>query len=527
MTVSSAVFETVQLTKIYPGTLALDAVSLSFPPGKVSVVIGRNGAGKSTLVKILSGVIQPTAGEILLDGATLTLRSPSQARARGIATVHQELSLLPGLSVGENVLFGRLPRRSGLPSGLIDWRRLYQEARSILEGLDVHLNVRAPVASLSLAERHMVEVARAVSSRPRVVLFDEPTAGLGLAETRTLLHLTRRLARGGVTVLYITHRLGEILEIADTVSVLRDGRLAATIPPSEATSRKLVELMYGEAPADDEVMPVEAKSLRESRAAPGSGGDSDTVLEVDGLAYRNVLRGVSFRLHAGEILGIAGMLGSGRTELLMGLFGGLRADSGRVTLPPRRSMSASACRPSLMASFGLALVPEDRAMLGLVSGLSTLDNVCLANLRRLGTAGFLSRTKQRRAVAPLLQDLGVVAADLDAPVTVLSGGNQQKIVLGKWLIGEPRILLCDEPTRGIDVRAKRQVFDILKSASRKGVASIVVSSELEELIELCDRILVLRGGTISAEVDGRGITLDRLFALCMEPSAQNASPAHP
>jgi ribose transport system ATP-binding protein len=528
----SPVLETRGLSMTYPGTRALDGVTLAFGAGRVSALVGRNGAGKSTLLKILSGALRPSAGEVRIDGARVDLRSPAEARAHGIATVHQELSLIPGLSAAENVLLGRFPRRRGLARAAIDWRRLDEEAAEILAGMDVRVDPRAIVARLPLAQRQMIEIARAVSSGARAVLFDEPTAGLARAETLTLFRLVRGLAERGVAVVYVTHHLGEIAEIADTVTAVRDGKVAATIPAREISAAALVAMMYGEDAPDARAQAFGSAAAGETTPAAARGDRTLPVLEVEGLALAGVLHDVSFMLMPGEILGIAGMLGSGRTELLMALFGARPAERGRILVrgasdgasgPVARSaplsevrLDATSCRPARMRALGLALVPEDRKTQGLVMGMSVLDNLCLASLSRTARRGVITRSRQRTAALPAVKDLDLVAPDLAAPVGVLSGGNQQKVVLGKWLLRDPRVLLCDEPARGVDVRAKGQLFEALREMSRRGIASILVSSELEELLEVSHRILVLRRGTLSGEHRPGDLTLDRLVALTLE-----------
>jgi len=522
------VLETRGLAMSYPGTRALDGVSLSFPAGRVGALIGRNGAGKSTLVKILSGALRPSAGEVRLDGVPVALRSPADARARGIATVHQELSLVPGLSAAENVLFGRFPRRRGFAGLAIDWRRLHDEAARLFESMGVRVDPRAIVGRLPLAQRQMIEIARAVSSGARAVLFDEPTAGLARAEVEILFGLVRGLAERGVAVLYITHQLGELSEIADTVTALRDGRAAATIPAEAISSSALVSMMYGDdaAALRGTSRPPGAAETVFPAGSPEAGPEPDhspvgasPVLEVEGLGVGAVLHDVSFTVRPGEIVGIAGMLGSGRTELLLALFGARPADRGRLVLRSGGRTSAfDAVRatPARSGRHGVGLVPEDRKTQGIVPGMAVLDNLCLASLMTIARRGVIRSARQRRAVAPIVSELDLVAPDLGSPISALSGGNQQKVVFGKWLLRGPGLLLCDEPARGVDVRAKGQLFETLRALSRRGVASIVVSSELEELLEVCHRILVLRGGTLAGEHRPRDLTLDGLVSLCME-----------
>lgn len=491
--------ETVGLRKVYPGTVALDDVSLGFEAGKVSALLGKNGAGKSTLVKILSGAIQPTRGRVLVDGREVRLRTPKEAFAQGIATVHQELSLIPELSVGENILLGRLPKRRVLGGIVVDWRAVYERSDAVLKTLGVSLDVRQRAGSLRVAQQQVVEIAKAMSFRPSALLLDEPTSALARHEVAALFGLVRELAEAGVAVVYITHRLQELPDIADSVAVLRDGKFVGAVPIAAATPERIVEMMFGEA-------------VRAARPA-GRPPRGEPVMEVRHLTMGRKLRDVSLTLHRGEVLGIAGMLGSGRTELLMSVFGGMRFDEGEISIDGQSVRSPA---PARMKRMGVALAPESRKEQGLVLQMSTLDNACLAGLDRVAHWGFLRKGRQREVVRRMVEDLQITVADLDQPVSALSGGNQQKVVLGNWLNTKPRIMLLDEPTRGIDVQAKQQVFQIVSDLSRDGIACIFVSSELEELLEVCHRIVVLRDGRVVAEVDPLGLRLDRLVAMCME-----------
>jgi ribose transport system ATP-binding protein len=547
------VLETRLLGKTYPGTRALDRVSLAFEGGRVAALVGRNGAGKSTLVKILSGAVPPSDGEVLLDGRSAVFRSPGDAKDAGIATVHQELSLVPGLSAAENILFGRFPRRRGLAAAAIDWRKLNETASQMLSAIGVPIDPRETVSRLSLAQQQVLEIARAVHAEARVILLDEPSSGLSRSEVEMLFRLVRTLAGRGVAVVYVTHRLAELAEIADTVTAFRDGRHVGTIPASEASPARLVELMFGEtapgspgsqdrqaggafgtraalesATASGAEGPVAAAEPRaESPAAPAptasrppAGAPAvSPALEVRGLTLAGRLHDIAFTLGRGEILGIAGMLGSGRTETLSTIVGALRADGGEIVVHGPagvRTLPASRTTPRIMRSLGVALVPENRQVQGLVAGMSVLDNICLASLGRIARGGVITRALQRRAAAPLVRDLEISAPSLDAPVSALSGGNQQKVVIAKWLARSPRVMLFDEPTRGIDVQAKAQVFGILRGLAASGIGSIVVSSELEELLDVCHRIVVIRHGRIVGEASPEGLSLDGLLSLCME-----------
>ncbi len=492
--------ETVSIRKEYPGTIALNDVSLSFKEGEIHALVGKNGAGKSTLVKIFAGAIQPSSGSILLNGTQLHLRSPREAFERGIAAVHQELSLVPELSVAENILLGRLPMKKGFGRGLIvDWPEVERKAEETLASFGVHLDVRARAGRLGVAQQQMVEIAKAMSYKPSVVMLDEPTSALARRETEHLFELLHRLDSRGIILLYITHRLQELREIADVVSILRNGEVAGTVNIQEASPSSLASLMFGQ------TIRTERPATLPSRAP--------VALEVRHLTRTGVFSDISFSLHEGEILGIAGLLGSGRTELLRSIFGADPSDRGNVIVNGASLRPAS---PAMMKRYGLALTPENRKAEGLVQTASTRFNMCIASLDRLTTGGFITRERERMVVRAMVKNLDMVLADMEAPVSLLSGGNQQKVVAGKWLNTAPRIMLFDEPTRGIDVQAKQQIFQIMYGLSRKGISAIVVSSELEELLDICHRILVMRSGRLVATLDPGSTSIEQLVEACME-----------
>jgi len=496
--------EVVGIRKEYPGATALDGVTLGFAPGEVHALIGKNGAGKSTLVKILSGAVQPTAGRILVRGERVRLASPRDAFAKGIATVYQELSLVPEMTVGENILLGRMPTTWG--GVKLDRRRAYAAASEILASLRMDLDVRAKVSGLGMATQQMVEIAKAMAGEPSAVLMDEPTSALARDETESLFALIARLTARGVTVVYISHRLQELPRVAHRVSVLRDGKLIGTRAIADATPGVIAEMMFGDA------MHKTPPAVALARRKP--------VLEVRGLRRAGRLRDIDLTLHEGEVLGLAGMVGAGRTELLRAISGADRLDGGSIRIDGREVGRPS---PARMKALGLGLIPENRKEEGLVLELSTDDNVCLANLKRWARAGVIDRRRRRAAVARTVADLDIAVSDPERKVSELSGGNQQKVVIGKWLNTAPRVLLFDEPTRGIDVRAKQQVFQIIADLSRRGIASIFVSSELEELLDVCHRILVMQEGRITAEVEAADVTLAQLFALCVQADSRSAA----
>jgi ribose transport system ATP-binding protein len=491
--------QAVDIRKEYPGTVALDDISVTFEAGIIYALIGKNGAGKSTLVKILAGAVQPTSGRILVDGAEVKLRTPTDAFNNGIATVYQELSLVPHLTVAENILLGRLPMRNGFGDFVVDWPGVFAGARAVLDDMQVDLDVRKKASELSVAQQQIVEIAKAMSFKPSAVMFDEPTSALAQHETENLFKLIRKLADKNVAIIYITHRLGELQQIAETVTVLRDGRYAGSIEMADATAEQIVHMMFGEI-------------VQKQRPADLKVG-SEIVMEVRNLERQGWFANVNFKLRKGEILGIAGMLGSGRTELLKAIFGAEAFDEGEIIIAGETVRIAT---PVRMKNFGLALTPEDRKEEGLIQILSTRANMCLASLGRISTRGFTTKKRERNIVSKLTKKLDIKVSDIEQVVSSLSGGNQQKVVVGNWLNANPRVILFDEPTRGIDVRAKQQLFQIMWDLSRQGVGCIFVSSELEELVEVCHRILVMKKGRIVHKVRPDQISPDQLFVLCME-----------
>lgn len=498
MSTSVHSLQTLNLRKEYPGTVALDDVTVSFTGGKIHALIGKNGAGKTTLVKIIAGAIQPTSGSILVDGNEASLRSPRDAIERGIVAVYQELSLVPELSVAENILLGRLPKKTGFTHSVIDWRRVCTRAEEILSNLEVSLDVRARASTLGVAQQQVVEIAKAISNEPSILILDEPTSALAQHETECLFSLLKTLAARGVVLLYVTHRLQELHEIADTVTVLRNGSLVGTTDIREASPLAIVRMMFGEV-----VQRVKPADL---------GAPKEPFVQVQSFSRQGAFHNINFTVNKGEILGIAGLLGSGRTELLRALFGADPPDKGELVIAGQRVQPSS---PQQMKELGIALTPENRKDQGLVQLLSTRVNLCLASLNRISSHGFLTRAREQVLVDKNVQELDIKVTNTEAPIAFLSGGNQQKVVIGKWLNTNPRLVLLDEPTRGIDVQAKQQMFQIIWDMSKRGISCIVVSSELEELLDVCHRILIMRQGQIVSEVRPSEISLENLFTVCM------------
>jgi ribose transport system ATP-binding protein len=482
------------ITKVFPGTKALDDVTLSFESGKVNALIGKNGSGKSTLIKIINGAYLPDGGTLDLDGTPLKFENPSDAFAKGMATVYQEMSLIPGLSVAENILIGRYETKGAF----VDWKKTYAKAQALLDEMGIELPVRELVVNLSVWQCQVVEIVKAMSCRPKVILLDEPTSALAQHETQILFKLIRELKKKDVIIIYITHRLQELWEIADTSTVLRDGVSTGKVDMAGAQPRDILKLMVGD---------VEVRQRPADLVI-----SKENILEVAGFNRDPWFKDISFTLKKGEILGIAGMLGSGRTELLRAIFGADKADSGTVILDGEAITRPS---PRSMSKRGMAFTPEDRKLQGLVQILSIKDNLVHACLGLVSPGGFVDKKLEKKFADRQVDTLQIKTTGIELPMTSLSGGNQQKVVVGKWLNADPKVIILDEPSRGIDVNAKQQIFQIIWDQSRRGIASVVVSSELEELLEVCHRIIIMRLGRFIGEVRPEDVTIEQLYSLCM------------
>jgi len=491
------------VTKDFPGVRALDGVSFDLVPGEVHALCGENGAGKSTLIKILAGYWPHGSygGEVVLDGAPVRFASLRDAERHGIALIAQELALVPELSVAENLMLGREPVRHGL----VDWRRIFSEARRGLLRVGLDVDPRRPVRELGVGQQQMVEIARALLKDARILVLDEPTAALTEADTSRLLALLRELRAHGVSSIYISHRLDEVFAIADRITVLRDGRSVGGGPRGELGRDAVIALMVGR----------EVKDLY-PRPAPSAG---PFALRVESWCVadpanpgRFVVRDVSFDVRQGEVLGVAGLLGAGRTALLSSLFGAaLAPTSGRLALGdgPWRAPFAS---PAEAIAAGFALVSEDRKRYGLVLEADLRENLTLATLRRYRRGPLLDHRARERAAGAQVEALRIRAPGLGAIAGQLSGGNQQKAVLGKWLLARPRVLLLDEPTRGIDVGARAEVYQLVEGLAAQGLAVVLVSSDLPEVLGLAHRVLVLSQGRRTGLMDWRDATPERVMA---------------
>ena len=468
------------LTKSFPGVKALQDVRIDVRAGEVHALLGENGAGKSTLIKIVSGVYLPDAGTIRIDGGEVQFAGPQAAQAAGIATVFQELLLFPELTVAENIFLGHAPRTR---FGGIDWRAMRTRAAEILASLEIdELDVEAPVSSLSVANRQRVEIAKALSLNARVLILDEPTAALPEADVLRLFAIVRNLRARGVGVVYISHRMAEIFALADRVTVLRDGAYVATRQVAETTEPELIAMMVGR--TIDHLFP----KLDTTPGAP--------VLEVRDLVSPPVVRGVSLTVRAGEIVGLAGLIGSGRSELAQTVFGMTPASAGEIRIDGRPVRIASAAEAK---RHGIAYVPEDRGSQGIIRPMTLRENVSLAVLRRVAGRGFIDRAGETALAVDAIARFSIRARGPEQIVGKLSGGNQQKVVLGKWLATKPRLLIMDEPTRGIDVGAKAEIHKLMSELAAQGLAVLMISSELPEILGMSDRILVMREGRIAAE----------------------------
>lgn len=468
------VLELQNIRKSFAATVALKDMSLAVAPGEIHAIVGENGAGKSTLIKVMTGVHQPDRGRILVDGRPVTLGGTQGAQDLGIAAIYQEPMVFPDLDVAENIFISN--RAQG---ALMNWRRLYAQAEALVARLGVKLDVRRAASGLTLAEQQTVEIARALSLNVKVLIMDEPTASLSAHEVARLLDIARALKAEGVAVIYISHRLDEIFQVADRVTVIRDGSHISTRPIAEVTPESLVQDMVGRA--------IDAFAVKTEAAPHGA-----PVLQIKALGRTGVFRGISATVHAGEILCFAGLVGARRTDVALALFGIAPADQGEILVEGR---PVTLQNPQEAMAQGIAYVSEDRRKMGLALSLPILANISLASLGKLtGAFGLIDRRAERRMAEGWRQALAIKAADVGVEVGKLSGGNQQKVMLAKWLETKPRILIVDEPTRGIDVGAKAEVHGLIRRLAAEGVAVIVISSDLPEVLALADRVLVMREG---------------------------------
>ncbi|MBP7893076.1 MAG: sugar ABC transporter ATP-binding protein [Firmicutes bacterium] len=474
-----------RITKRYPGVTALDEVDFYLRSGEVHALVGENGAGKSTLIKILAGAESKDSGEVTLDGRVVEITQPRQAKDLGISVIYQDFGLVPHLSISENIMLGREPVLPGAGGfgGFIDRPALQRAAVQVMTELGLNLSPKTPVSHLSVAQKQMVEIAKAVSTQARIIVMDEPSATLTLHELDRLFDLIRTLVRQGVSVVYISHRLEEVFTIADRVTVLRDGKIAAVKPICQTNREDLIRNMVGREMVGD--YPKRVASLGE------------TVLAVENVVRRGVLHGISFTLRKGEILGVTGLVGAGRTELARAVFGADRIDSGAVMLEGKKLSLSS---PKDAIARGISLATEDRKEQGLVLGMTVRENTTLANLQAVSKGAFVDRARESEAALGFVRKLAIKTPGIEQRARNLSGGNQQKVVLAKWLFANSKVVIFDEPTRGIDVGAKQEIYQLMRRLAADGIGIIMISSELPEVIGMSDRVLVMHEGSIAAEI---------------------------
>ncbi len=484
-------------TKRYPGVLALDKASFRVEPGEVRALLGKNGAGKSTLIRLLTGAEVPDSGAVSIGGVALSGSGSARAQdafSRGVRVVYQELSLVPGMSIAENLFLGRWPRRAGV----LDYAGMEQEARDAMRRLGLTMSPADLVAGLSPAERQLVEIARVLLGKPKLVILDEPTSSLAAAEAEKVMAAVKRIAAEGIAVIYISHRMNEIRQIARSATVMRDGRIIDTVDVAGADTREIVRLMLG------------SEAAQAARIEPKT--REKIVLAVEDLTLPPKLDRISFALRQGEVLGIAGLLGAGRTELLQAIMGVRPFESGRISVD-----GADLRRPSYRAMLkrGFGYTPESRKEEGIVPLLGVDENTVATDFAAVSHRGILSARRIAEATRSVIGRLHVKTAATDTPIGTLSGGNQQKVVIGRWVHAGSRVLLLDEPTRGVDVEAKAQIYAIIRQLAAEGRSVIFVSSEIEELPLVCDRVLVLRDGRLTDEFLSPAIDQDAVMAACI------------
>ncbi|MFR1540123.1 MAG: sugar ABC transporter ATP-binding protein [Oscillospiraceae bacterium] len=480
------------ITKEFPGVKALDDVTINIERGTIHGLVGENGAGKSTLIKILAGIYQPNKGEIILDGKPCRFNSPIEARRAGISVVHQEIKLAEPLSVAENMFLGNVQ----LKNGLVDWKGMRRRAREIVEDLGMDIDINAQVSSLTVAKKQIVEIMHAINNNSRILIMDEPSAVLTDRELEVMFRIVKQLRDEGITIIYISHRLDEIFGLCSNVSVLRDGCHIDTIPVASVDRQGLINMMVGREMGQE--YPKEVGNV---------GG---TILEVKNLS-RGILQDISFEVKSGEVFGISGLVGAGRTELARAILGIDKPESGEVYVRGKKvhyRTFADAIRD------GLGLIPEDRKLQGLVQIMSVKRNTTLVNMKRVLRAGVISSSLEEKLSKEYADKLHVVTPSMETEVQYLSGGNQQKVVIAKWLFQNSEILFLDEPTRGIDVGAKAEIYRLINRMAKEGKTIIMISSEMPELLGMCDRIMVMHEGHKMGELNAAEATQAKIMALC-------------
>ena len=485
-------FEMKGISKQFPGVQALDSVDFSVRAGEVHALVGENGAGKSTLMKILGGAYLADSGEMFLDGVKLDIENPSDGIRAGLNVVYQELVLAPHLSVAENIMLGQQPKKNRVS---VDWTETRRLAREVLEQLGVNIDVRRTVHSLTVSQQQIVEIARALKRKSRVLVLDEPSAVLGQQDIDLLYTVIRRLKEQGIAIIYISHRLEEIFLIADRVTILKDGKIVGTELSSELDEKQLVKMMIGR----------ELKNVYQKSNISNFG---DEVIRVEGLTKEGVYKDISFSVRAGEILGLAGLVGSGRTDLVRAIAGADRYDDGSIFIYGKRAIYNS---PSAALAYGISLLPEDRNLQGLFLKRPLFENVTIASLHQVTKFGIINLKKERKKVQNLINEIEIRASSVNQLANNLSGGNKQKVVLARWLGAGSKVLIFDEPTRGVDVGAKVEIYRLMNQLAQGGAAIIMVSSEMPEVLGMSDNILVLWRGNLAASFQREEATNEKIL----------------
>ena len=480
------------ITKVFPGVKALDNVTINVERGTIHGLVGENGAGKSTLIKILAGIYQPNEGKVFIEGRDMNFSNPIEARAAGVSVVHQEIKLAEPLTVAENMFLGNVM----LKKGLVDWKGMRKRAQEIVDDLGMDIDINAQVSSLTVAKKQIVEIMHAINNNSKILVMDEPSAVLTNRELDVMFRIVRQLREKGITIIYISHRLDEVFDLCDNVSVLRDGQHINTLPIGELDRVSLINMMVGREMGQEypkEYVPI-----------------GDTILKVEGLT-RGILKDISFEVKAGEIFGISGLVGAGRTELARAILGIDKPEAGEVYV---RGKKAKYHTFADAIKDGLGLIPEDRKLQGLVQIASVKRNTTMVNLRRVLQGGIINQKLEDKLSAEYAKKLHVATPSMETEVQYLSGGNQQKVVIAKWLFQESEILFLDEPTRGIDVGAKAEIYRLMTQMVKEGKTVVMISSEMPELLGMCDRIMVMHEGHKMGELSSEEATQEKIMALC-------------
>jgi ABC-type sugar transport system ATPase subunit len=489
------------IDKSFPGVHALKDVNLSIEAGEVHALIGENGAGKSTLMKILSGVYQKDGGEILVDGRAVAIDLPEKAAQLGISIIYQELNLMPNLSIAENIFVGREKRKGPF----LDMAATKREAEKYIHEVGLHIGVDTLVQNLSIAQRQMVEVAKALSVNAKVIIMDEPTSSLTEHEVIILMGIIRKLRDQGTSIVFISHRLSEIFEISDRITVLRDGEVIGTVMTAGCDEDELIHMMVGRSLTD--LFPKETVPI------------GDVIMEAEHIRSGSMVRDVSFTLRRGEILGFAGLVGAGRSELMAAIFGFRHLESGKVKVDGKEVPPNS---PVKSIRRGIGFVPEDRKLQGLVLGMAVRENATLANLERVSRGGLIKKSEERNIADYYVKRLAIKTPGIEQKVQNLSGGNQQKVVISKWLVTNPKVLIMDELTRGIDVGAKKEIYSLITTLARDGVGIILISSELPEVLGMSDRIIVMHEGIVKGELSRAEATQKLIMSMILREDERKA-----